>query len=187
MLNTFFDRFIFTNSLHYKHNNFFLSNVPFVIAPSAMLFGIAKTDNADFHKRLYYGVKSGVEGYLLKQFEREFGLKKEKLLEFFRAFFSASGWGLFEFQDIDFKEKRAIVFVHNAPFSRLFSTHSQYPVDSFLRGIVSAVFCVIFNENVECVETECSAMGAQHCSFVVKQLHDFDFSNAEVRQQLDVE
>lgn len=187
MLNTFFDRFIFTNSLHYKHNNFFLSNVPFVIAPSAMLFGMAKSPDPVFHKHVYYSVKSGVEDYLLKQFEKEFGLKKEKLLEFFQAFFSASGWGLFEFQDINYVEKKAIVFVHNAAFSQFFSVHSPRAVDSFLRGIVSAVFCVIFSENVECVETECSAMGAQHCTFIVKQLHDFDFSNPEVRQQLDIE
>jgi len=187
MLNTFYDRFIFTNSLQYKHYNFFLSGVPFVIAPSAMLFGLARTVSQEFHKQLYYAVKSGVREELLKQFGREFRLNREKLIDFAQAYFTASGWGLFESQDINYAQKRAIVRVQNAPFSQFFSARAKHPVDSFLRAIIAAIFCMVFDENVDCVETACSAIGANYCSFVVKPLHDFDFSNKEVRAQLNPE
>ncbi len=187
MLNSFYDRFIFTNALHYKHNNFFFSNVPFVIAPSAVFSGIAKVNNPDFQKQVYSSVKKEVMEQLVRQLDREFELKKDRLLEFFFAYCTASGFGLFEAKDISHGKKRALVSISNAPFAVFFPTPAKHPVDSFLRGLIAGAFSVVFEENVDCVETECSAMGASYCSFVVKPPHDFDFSNHEVREQLPAE
>ncbi len=150
-----------------------------------MLSGLAASANPEFHKHLYYVVKQSVRTELVSQLDRDFGLKREKLLEFFFAFFSASGWGLFENKDANFSEKRAIVSVQNAPFASLFPYKSSFPVDSFLRGIIAGIFCVVFDSDVDCVETSCSAMGESFCSFVVKPLHDFDFSNKTVMLQLE--
>lgn len=184
LLNSFYDRFVFTNSLSYKNHNFFLSGVPFVIAPSALLAGLSGIEDPVLQRQLYASVKKSVRFGLLKQFERDFGLGKEKLLEFCLAYFVASGWGLFEYRDVDFEKKRAIVVVRNSPFSSFFPS-SSFPVDVCSRAILAAVFSEVFSEPVECVETNCSAMGEQACSFVVKQLSDFDFSSDVVRKQLE--
>ena len=187
MLNSFYDRFIFTNSLEYKHNNFFLLNVPFVIAPSTVLSGIAKIPDPVLQKKVYYAVKSEIKENLVAQLGKDFVLKRDKMLEFLFAFFTASGWGLFETRDINSEQKRALVVVKNSPFSRFFPHNSAQAVDSFLRGIIAGTFCVVFSENIDCVETSCSAMGAGLCSFVVKPLYDFDFDGQDVRNQLDPE
>ncbi|MDP6670278.1 MAG: hypothetical protein QGI60_00485 [archaeon] len=92
MLNSFYDKFIFTNALKYKHSNFYLLNLPFVIAPSDLFLGMLSLDD-DFSKKLYSSVKQSTKSNLIKKFRLDFGFKGEKLVNFLETYFMASGWG----------------------------------------------------------------------------------------------
>lgn len=183
MLNTFYDRFIYTNSLKYKDNNFYLLNLPFVILPVSVLVAIAEKNDKSLNLELYYSVKESVGASLKKEFEIDFGFEGERGLEFMQSFFTASGWGKFEIIDLDKENARAIVGVMHSPVSLLVKT-CKSPCDTFLRGFIAGVFSIYFKKNVDCVEVKCMCMGQTSCEFVVKPLGEFNFESGLTRNQL---
>ena len=187
MLNNFLDRFIFTNALHYRQNQFFLMNVPFLICPVDVLSGLLSTGNQDFEKQLYASVRKNVKENLVSQFGFGFGLESAQMVDFLSKFFTASGWGMLQSIDLDFKTKKAIVKVANSPFASRLHKKPSMPADHLLRGVIAGIFSSAFASDVDCVETHCTALGEADCEFIVKQQHLFDFSDKRVRQQLQLE
>ena len=186
MLNSFFDKFIFTNSLKYSHNNFFLVNLPFVILPVEALVAIAERNDASLNHELYSSVKEAVMGSIKKQFRLDFGVQGDEGLEFMQTFFSASGWGDIQRTDLDFGKSRALVSVKNSPVA-MNAKKARFPADTFLRGFLAGIFSIYFRKDVECVETRCFALNSQQCDFVIKPLADLNFDNKFTRRQLKVE
>ena len=187
MLNSFYDKFIFTNGLKYKHNNFFLIHLPFVIAPTAVLTGLMSSNDLEFNKKLYYNVKSSVKTSLVKQFHLDFGFKGDKIVNFLETYFVASGWGKIQTVDLDFEGKKAIVKVSDNPFSKKLHGKVKEPCDHILRGIFAGLFSYAFGENVDCVEVHCSVSGEQDCEFIVKKPGDFNIEKKNVRDQLELD
>lgn len=186
MFNSFYDKFVFTNGLKYKHNNLFLLNLPFVILPTDALVSIAKQGNADTNREIYYAVKSSIKGALKKEFQIDFGVQGERGLEFMEAYFTASGWGKLSRTDLDFEKKHALVSVMNSAVANN-SGKSKLPVDTFLRGFLAGIFTIYFKQDVDCVETHCEAVSGNRCNFVIKPLSEFNFENKLTRGQLNVE
>lgn len=187
MLNPFFDKFIFTNSLRYVHNNFYLVNIPFLIVPAELLVGLVRREDAELNKDLYYSAKEATRANLIRQFDLDFGLQGEKELSLVEQFFTASGWGGIKRIDLDTAQQRAIVNVSDSPVAAAFKGKASHAVDHFLRGILAGIFSNLFKTDVDCVETECIALNHKECIFIIKPLHDFDFSKKETRRQLRVE
>lgn len=183
MLNKFYDRFIFSNTLRFRHNNFFLVDIPFLIMPNDIIAGVLCNEDAEFSRLLYWHVKDSVQKNLCKRFDVGFGLKNGNLVRFIEDFISYSGWGKLQTMDLDFKKKRAIIHLRDNPFA---VNHSKKPIDHVMRGILAGFFSGLFNEEMDCVETKCCSCGKENCEFILKKAKDFDFSNQEVRRQLRV-
>ncbi|MBN1941546.1 MAG: hypothetical protein JW772_05185, partial [Candidatus Diapherotrites archaeon] len=178
MLNQFYDKFIFTNGLKFKHNNFFLINVPFLIAPIPVLSGIMSVEDPEFTKKLYYAVKDSVRRDLLKQISSDFGFKGERMAKFMGDFFAASGWGSIKVVDLDSSKTEAIVSVQDNPFASHVRKPVKAPVDHFLRGILAGIFSRAFNQGVDCVEVHCCCLGSRDCEFIIKPAPNFDVGNS---------
>jgi len=187
MLNSFFDKFIFTNGLKYKHNNFYLLNLPFVILPTELLIGIVSKEDKDMNLDLYYSIKEATHKRLIRQFDLDFGLQGDRALIFIRNFFSASGWGGIKVIDFDEKKKRAIIVVSNSPIATALHGKVKSPVDHLLRGVFAGVFSSLLKTDLECLEHKCAAVNERECEFIIKELHDFDFNKKETRRQLRVD
>ncbi len=186
MLNTFYDKFIFTNSLQYRHNNFFLVNLPFVMLPVDVLSVIAVKEDKGLNLSLYRSAKEAIIQDVHKSFRLDFGVEGEKGLEFMESYFMASGWGQLQRTDINYEHARCLISVSNSPVAQA-CKGAKAPVDTLLRGFLAGIFSVYFRRSVECIEVKCSALGEAHCDFVVKPLEEFDFSNHLTASQLAVE
>ncbi len=185
MLNSFFDKFIFTSALKYSHNNFYLINMPFFIMPVDIIAGIAQKENQQLNLELYYAVKEAVKSSVRKDFQVDFGIQGEKGLEFMEAFFTASGWGKLERTDMDKEKCQALVSVTSSPIASA-CRNAKAPVDTFMRGVLAGILSIYFKKDVECVEVKCAALSAQQCDFVIKPLAEFNFENPYTRTQLRV-
>ena len=186
MLNTFYDKFIFTNALHYRNNNFYLMNVPFLIMPNELLVGIASHENVEVNRDIYYAVKEATGKVLVKQFELDFATQLQRSLHFVEEYFTASGWGLLTPVQVDVENKRAIISVANSPFALPLLGKVKSEVDHFLRGVLAGLFANAFKAEVECVETECHALKGHGCKFVIQTAEHIDFSGQQARNQLRV-
>ena len=186
MLNSFYDKFIFTNSLQFKHYNFFLVNLPFVIMPTDALVAIAEKNDSKLNMEIYYAVKDSVENDIKARFRIDFGIEGDKGLEFMVDFFMASGWGEISRTDLDFEKAHALVTISNSPVAAL-AKGMKAPADVFIRGFLAGLFAVYFKRSVECIEAKCAALGDTNCEFIVKPIEEFNFANPMTRGQLRVE
>jgi len=186
MLNRFFDKYIFTNTLKYKNNNFFLVNIPFMIVPVDLMVDLIKEKDIKEHKRIYREMKETTEKKLVERFEA-MGLEKSKRLELIKTFFVASGWGNITLVDLDEEAKRAIAVLENSPFANELKGKAKFPVDVFMRGILAGLFSSIFEAKIDCVETECAALGEKSCKLILKPTTEFDLEKKVVQEQLPLE
>jgi predicted hydrocarbon binding protein len=184
MLNSFFDKYIFTNNLKYRNNNFFLMNIPFAIVPVEVLVSISMQNETNVKRALYQSVKENTRYNLVRQFQLDFGLDKKKALQLFETFFTASGWGKIQSIDINFETKRAILTVENSPVALALKGKVSYPVDIMFRSVFAGIFSEVFGESMDCVESECAAISGERCKFIVKAENEFDISKKMVRDQL---
>ena len=187
MLNSFFDKFIFTSTLKYTHSNFYLTDIPFLIAPIEVLTGLAEIQDVEFQKKLYTAVKKSVKERLLPQFSFNFGLEKKKELELIIEFFTASGWGNLQIIDLEMEAKRAIIVIDNSPFAAALKGKVQLSADVFIRGVIAGLLSKVFEEDIDCVEAECAAHNSERCKFIIKPKLEFDFANTIVQQQISHE
>ena len=185
MLNQFFDKYIFTNTLKYTHNNFYLVNVPFVISPVDIFLSILKSSDLEFHKKIYLAIKEDTKSSFMKRFSA-LGITENKELDFVRAFFIASGWGALQIVDHDIKSKRAIVVLDNSPFATALIGKTDVVVDTFLKGVLAGLFSEIYKDDIDCVEVECVALGAKSCKFILKPKIEFDLDKKVVQDQLPI-
>jgi len=185
LLNKFYDKFIFANGLHYRKNNFFLVDLPFLICPAEVLVGLLELNDPEFERKIYYAVKKSVASRLIPAFGSEFGFKGSRMVDFLEKYFMASGWGKLSNVDLDIEARKAIVKVSNSALTTRLRKPVKMPADHILRGIIAGIFSAVFRESVECVETHCVALGESGCEFIVKKQHLFDFSDKRVRYQLE--
>lgn len=187
MLNTFYDKFIFTGTLHFAHGNFTLLNMPFLMAPVEALKGIAAIQDNETSKKIYEAIKKTSKESLIQQFSFNFGLEKKKELDLVIEYFAASGWGMIQVIDMQLEAKRAILVLENSPFAAELKGKTQTPADTILRGILAGAFSKIFEEDIDCVEAECCALNSERCKFIIKPKIEFDFTNKIVQDQLSHE
>lgn len=185
MLNSFYDKFIFTSGLKYKQNNFFLLNLPFVILPIDVLASIADKNDSELNRKIYYSVKDAIKTDLNKSFQINFGVHGDKGIDFMETFFTASGWGKIQRTNLNIEKKQALVTVSNSPVAQ-HCKKAKVPVDCFLRGFLAGIFSIYFKKDVDCVEVNCLAIGDNNCNFIIKPLKEFKFDKKLVRDQLDV-
>jgi len=183
MLNSFFDKFIFTNNLKYRHHNFYLVKLPFLIVPTELITAISNENDMELNQKIYSVIKNSTRKKLIQQFTFDVKLSRGKVLNLVEEFFTASGWGEIKNIDIDPKGKRAIVVISNAPDSTS-KNRPKISVHHFLRGILAGIFSNYFKTSVDCVETECIAEGKTSCKFTLKKNTDFDFSKKDTKVQL---
>ena len=183
MLNSFFDKFIFTNNLKYKHNNFYLVKLPFLIIPTELIASLTLSTDAEMDKKIYASVKETTRKKMIPQFTLDPDLTPDKTLKLLEDFFSAAGWGQIKNADLDPKKKRAIVVISHAPRS-LPKTKSDAPIHHFLRGILAGIFSDYFKTDMDCIETDCIAEGNRTCQFILKKAGKFDLTKEDAKEQL---
>jgi hypothetical protein len=80
--------------------------------------------------------------------------------------FSHHGWGNLSL-DLDHHERGLIVaIVSNPPMAEIVGTNEE-PVDSLLAGVLGAFFSHFTGETLDCMQTQCRAMGATESRFVI--------------------
>lgn len=182
MLNTWYDKFIFTSGLKYSHYNFFLMNVPFSIVPLDVLNALGRIQDENANKAVYASVKAHVRDSLVQSFQLTPPMLKA--VQFLEEYFTASGWGKLSHVQIDEVNHRAIMVVDENPVAHALQGQFAKPVDHVYRGVLAGIFSKLFAMDMDCVEHQCSAQGHKTCEFVIQAQHEFDFGKTEPREQL---
>jgi len=109
---------------------------------------------------------SGFQGGSLssKKYREVFHLSDEEILRFMIEMGPQIGWGRFDLERFDPKNKSLSVKVYHSPFAEAYGV-SQKPVCHFIRGVLSGMVSVIFEKECEITEIQCVAKGNPFCKF----------------------
>jgi predicted hydrocarbon binding protein len=76
------------------------------------------------------------------------------------------GYGILEYVEIDMKNKRVVVRLHNSA-NAVGAGKSERPACYLLTGLFAGAADIIFGKVMKCEEVKCSAMGDPYCEFHV--------------------
>jgi len=96
------------------------------------------------------------------------GKTKQEIIKKVMWIISAKGFGAPEVIYIDDKENTITLSVRNS-YNVIGYEKTSFPVCHTLAGVIAGIFSVIFDQECECFEKECSAMGAESCMFEIKK------------------
>jgi predicted hydrocarbon binding protein/predicted amino acid-binding ACT domain protein len=114
-----------------------------------------------------YNVGKKIGTYTAMGLKDRYGLEDKDLILAVVQAAKALGWGIVEFQDIDFKSLSGTIIMKES-FEALARQKKSYKVCHWARGYFAGCMSVVFGKPVEAVEVKCLATGAEHCEFKIR-------------------
>ena len=90
------------------------------------------------------------------------GLRAEDLKYVLETFLTHSGWGKI-WAKVNVQKQKAKVHIRNSVTARQIKANE--PICHFISGYIAGVLGIMFEKNVECTETKCSAKNDRFCEF----------------------
>lgn len=168
MLNEFFRKLLFARQLKSEEGRLTILDVPILMMSvntlSALQDLIIKELGAGGIKKIY---ESGKVGGIKLAEEHKNKLKVEsyKLFEVMKNLVEMGGWGKIKTIKQDYKNSYAVYSFLNNEIG--LSKQYSEPSCHIIRGLTAGLHTVIFNEEVECIETNCISKGDKYCQFIV--------------------
>jgi len=103
-----------------------------------------------------------------KYLSEKYGVKDMELISTFVQASKATGWGIAEVKNIDFKRISGTVIVKEC-FEALAREKKPYKVCYWIRGFIAGFHSAVFGQPVEAVETKCLAVGDEYCEFEIQK------------------
>lgn len=124
------------------------------------------------HAKIYSACKKSGQRYFknllsnsqIGELMKNFNWGRAELLRQIQPLWSDYGLGVID--AILFEEKRVIVRISNNINARNHE-RSSLPVCSFTQGILAGIASEVYNEEYDCEEVKCIAMGNPYCEFVL--------------------
>jgi len=115
---------------------------------------------------ILYNLGRAEAEYMWKRMSSEGG-SKEDVLKILQETYRASGWGIIEFGEINYKEGRTNVKIrqHVVPESL---GKSNRPVCHDIRGYLTGIFSEYFGRKISATEVKCMATGDEYCEFEIR-------------------
>jgi len=112
--------------------------------------------------------QSGFQGGVLssKRYREVFKLSDEEIVHFMMQMGPQIGWGRFELERFDPKQRHLAVNVFNSPFAEAYGP-SPAPVCHLIRGVLSGMASIVFGREIEAKELFCLAKGNECCKFEI--------------------
>lgn len=142
------------------------------IFPLTVLEGFIKTLRKAFDKPVsqtilwYQGREVGRT--IFASYEKDFGFKGIRALEFLRIRALLFGWAYMEVSKLEESRKTAMVRLFDNWECELFRGSNELQ-NHFMRGILAGFFSSLFGVEVDAVETKCIAKGDSFCEFIIKE------------------
>jgi predicted hydrocarbon binding protein len=116
---------------------------------------------------LHYDAGKNIGEHTALELKENYKLDKEELIQAFAQAQKATGWGIMDFQDVDFKQLSGRIIVKDG-FEAYSWGKKNYKVCNWTRGMIAGFMSAIFGKPVEANEVKCLANGDEHCEFVIQ-------------------
>jgi len=174
-------KLLFARKIEARDGQLLIVGVPMLITPVtffaySLLDAFEKNTLQDYYKIW----KRAVNETFSADVEKQFGLKRGRLADWLRELGGATGWGQIDFVTVDYEKHRGIVRVKNNPVAMFLSHKVNKPICYHMAALGAGVASRSFEEEVDCVEVKCMALGNPYCEFIIKPKEEIE--NEKIRK-----
>ncbi len=179
-----FEKLMIARQISFKDGSVYVVGARVVVPPAAAIseHSLMINENPEYVQTLYESSKEGFRQTLVEGLPKLHGFDVNDFMKWSELSI-VTGWGVFDWQDLDYGKKSATVLLENSPVGTMLAGKVKKPVDHIARGFIAGTAEVAFKEEVDCVEIECVALGAKRCRFAVGARKDLE-KTAELKRQV---
>jgi predicted hydrocarbon binding protein len=163
-------KLLFSRQLKLEKGMIELLGNPAVMFP-ASIFSFLLLNSKDKEKtgrELYYSSKESSKKTLTNYIKSNYKMKPSELINIMTDIAMLGGWGEWKLIILSDIKKHSIMHITNSPIVRSIKIKTNLPVDHVMRGLHAGAAEIIFNCEMDAVETRCQAMGHPYCEFILK-------------------
>lgn len=140
-----------------------------VIAPSEFFanYIVGMNENSE----LIYGIYNAAKQIMRERFGvnlgKNYGFSFKDYATWFVDIAKLSGWGDVRWENRDEANHKGIISIGDSPIAGYLKGKVKYPCDHIIRGLMAGGACSAFVDEVDIIETECSALGTSRCKFII--------------------
>ena len=124
-------------------------------------------DEPELLKNLYVSAKESIRGGFGINIGKVYGFSFKDYSKWFVELAMVAGWGKIVWEDIDENKKQGIITIQDSPVSAYLKNRVSKPCDHLTRGYIAGAASCAFREDIDIIEVECEAAGAQKCKFIM--------------------
>lgn len=183
-----FEKLMLAKQMSFSDGEIELMGQRMVFYPSSLVALLTKdiNDNPALKSQLYFSTKeSMVSGGFGSNVGKLYGFTFRDYANWFVDLAQLAGWGRIRWVELDEEKAYGVIDVEESPVSQYMKGIARSPCDHVVRGFFAGGASSAFRKEVDSVEIECLAMGAEKCRFIIDSREGLEMKFAElVRQQL---
>ncbi|MDE1869135.1 MAG: hypothetical protein KGH60_04200 [Candidatus Micrarchaeota archaeon] len=164
------EKLMLARAISFKDGNITMFNNRIIMAPAEFfedLTGYLSDSPGDTYK-VYHSAKESFKIVVSKD-TRTYSFTVNDYLKWLTEIAESAGWGMLTWESLEKDAKSGIIKVENSPIAQGLKGKTKLPVDHIVRGFIAGAVCIAFKEDMDVIETECQALGATSCKFVLKR------------------
>ncbi len=122
-------------------------------------------EDPEMEQTMYRTMKKSVYSFCA-DLDDDRDLEPAELLNTLLKLTKLNGFGHIEINDYDREMKEAVFYVRNLPSDELDDTE-PFKGDTYWSGMLAGGMSYVFQQDVECLETQCMLEGENSCKFLV--------------------
>lgn len=179
-----FDEIAVMRQLTFKDGDIELMGNRVVIIHANFLYDycLKINDSPEKVHELYETSKSSFRVGIAESIGKAYGFSFHDFFKWMTKIAMLAGWGTLKYELLDEEKKIARITVDNSPVAEHLKEKVNNPVDHFIRGFIAGAATAAFKTDVDAIEEECMALGAERCKFLFKPANTFESSPETIYQ-----
>lgn len=180
-----FEKLMLVKQLSFKDGSIDLMGWPLVFAPANFfsLFIGEINDDPKLVAELYYAAKQSNKEGFTTSIGKSYGMTFIDTTKFFVDLVGLVGWGNATWVDLDSKSKKGKIAVQGSVMTTNLKGKVKTACDHVIRGFMAGGASSAFKTDVDMLELECMALGAQRCIFVMDTKENLKAKYPELAKQ----
>jgi predicted hydrocarbon binding protein len=180
-----FDELMLARQLKFTNGKIELLGQPLVFSPanfwSKYIFELK--DNTEQIRQLYLSAKDTMKEGFSYNVGSSFGFSFKDYMKWFIDIAGLSGWGEFEWADMDETKKQGVITIKGSPVALELKNKVTEPCDHITRGFVAGAASSAFKDDIDIIEIECEAVGAEKCKLIMQKSDDIRLNFPEIAKK----
>lgn len=168
-MSSFFDKLMLARQVSFKEGRVeMLENQRLLLFPMelAAFYTADLLKDTEGTKELYRtGKECMLKGFVYNTMKSHGPTSRKDLLSLLSNIASFAGWGVYRYEMIDEKNHKILMNMWDCLVSDYLKGKVDAPCDHIFRGFIAGGASVVFGREMECIESECIAIGDSRCHF----------------------